>query len=55
MEAAQVNSAAPGQHGRHFADDILRSIAVCEEFWILIEISQKIVSKGPIDNNTALV
>ena len=45
----------PGQNGRHFADDVFKCIFVNEKFGILIHISLKYVSKGPIDNNSALV
>ena len=51
----KFNSSPPGQNGRHFTDDISRCIFVNEKFCILIEISLKFVSKGPIDNNPALV
>ena len=44
-----------GQNGRLFADDIFRGIFVYEKFCILVRISLKIVLKGPIDNNPALV
>ena len=50
-----VRSSLPGQHGRHFADDIFRCIFVNEKFGILIKISLKLVPKGPTDNNLALV
>ena len=51
----QVNSSLPGQNGRHFADDVFKSIFVNEEFCTAIEISLKFVHNGPIDNNPALV
>ena len=44
-----------GQNGGHYADDILRCIFVNEKFCILIKISLKFVTKGPIDNYLALV
>ena len=50
-----VNSSLPRQNDRHFADDILKCIFMNEYFRILIPISLKIVPKGPIDNNAALV
>ena len=50
-----INLYPPEQHGRYLADDILRCIFVDEKFCILIKISLKVVSKGPIDNTTALV
>ena len=37
------NSSPPGQKGRHFADDIFKSISL------------KFVPGGPIDNKSALV
>ena len=52
-----LNSLRPGhafdtlkrrQNGRHFADDILKSIFLNENVWIPIEISFKFVPKGPI-------
>ena len=51
----RVTHRPPGQNGRHFADDIFRSVFVNETFCILIRISLKFVPKGPIDNNPALV
>ena len=42
------NSFPPGQNGCHFADDIFRCIFVSEKICILIEISLKFVSKGPM-------
>ena len=50
-----VNTLRPRQYGRHFADDILKFIFLNENVWIPIEISLKIVPKGPIDNIPALV
>ena len=45
----------PKQNGRHFANDFFRWIFVNEKFCILIEFSWKVVSKGHIDSNPALV
>ena len=45
----------PGQNSRHFADDIFKRIFLNEKFWILIEITLKVVPKVPINNNLALV
>ena len=47
----------PGQndHGRHFAEDIFKCIFMKENFYILIRISLKFVSKGPIVLKSALV
>ena len=50
-----INSCPPEQNGRHFADDVFRCIFMNEKFSILNKISLKIVAKGPIDNNPALV
>ena len=50
-----INSSPPGQNGRHFADDIFRSIFMNEKFSILNKISLKFVPHGPTDNNPALV
>ena len=37
------------------ADDIFKRIFLNEKLWILIKISLKFVTYGPIDNNPALV
>ena len=50
-----LNSSPPGQNGRLFADDIFRCIFLNEKSYILIKISLKFVTKGPIDNDPALV
>ena len=42
------------RNGRHFADDIVKYIFLNENAWILIEISLKFVSKGPVNNIPAL-
>ena len=49
------NSSPPGQNGRHFAEDNFKCIIVNENVCILIKISLKLIPKGPIDNNPALV
>ena len=49
------NSSSPRQNGRPFADDIFRCIFVNEKFCIWIKISLKLIPKGPIGNNPALV
>ena len=46
---------APGQNGRHVADDIFMCIFVNEKFCILIEISLELAPKGLIDDNPPLV
>ena len=50
-----MNSSPPGQNGRHSTDDIFRCIFVNEKFCILVKISLKFATKGPIDNIPALV
>ena len=50
-----LNSSPPGQHGRHFPDDIFRCIFMNDTLYILIKISLKFVPNGPIDNIPALV
>ena len=50
-----VNSSLPRQNDHNLADDILKCIFMNEYFRILIPISLKIVPKGSIDNNAALV
>ena len=50
-----VNILRPGQHGRHFTDDIFKCIFLNENVWTSIQISLKLVPKGPIDNIQALV
>ena len=54
-KASFINSSAPGQNGRYFADDISKRIFVNEEFRNLIEISLKFVPYRSIDNNPGLV
>ena len=53
-QPSMFNSSPPGQNGRHFAD-VFRCIFMNEKFCILIKISLKFVSMGPIDNNPALI
>ena len=50
-----INSSPPWQNGRRFADNILKCIFVKENFCIPNKISLNFASKGPIDNNSALV
>ena len=50
-----VNTLGPRQDGRNSPDDIFKCIFLNENVWILIEISLKFVSKGPINNIPALV
>ena len=49
------NLSPPGQNGHLFPDYIFGWIFVNEKYCILVKISLKIVTKGPIDNNPALV
>ena len=50
-----INSSPPGQNGHDYADDIFKCIFWNEKFCILIWISLKFVTKGPIDNKWASV
>ena len=50
-----VNTLRPRQNGRHFTDDTFKRIFVNENVRILIEISLKFVTKGPINNIPAMV
>ena len=43
------------QNGRHFSVDIFKWISFNENVWILIKLSLKFVTKGPIYNNPTLV
>ena len=43
------------QNGRHFVDDIFKSIFLHENIWIPIKISLKFLSMGSINNIPALV
>ena len=47
-----LNTLGPRQNGRHFADDTFKCI---ENVWIPINLSLKLVPKGPINNIPALV
>ena len=49
------NTLRPGQNGRHFPDDIFKSIFLNENVRISISISLKFVLKGPISNIPALI
>ena len=46
---------AERQNGQHFADDIFKYIFLNVNVWIPIEISLKLVPKGPINYIPALV
>ena len=51
---SNINSSPPEQNGRHSADDIFKCISM-KNPCILIRISLKFVSKGPINNKPELV
>ena len=46
-----INSSLTRQNSSNFTDDVFRCIFVNEKYCILIKISLKFVSKGPIDNS----
>ena len=50
-----INTLRTRQNGRRFADDTFKRIFFNENVRISIKISLKIVPKGPINNNPALV
>ena len=50
-----INTLRPRQDGRHFPDDIFKSIFLNENVWISINISPEFVRKCPINNIPALV
>ena len=50
-----LNTLRPRQYGRHFADDIFKSIFLYQSFWISNQISVKFVPKGQVNNIPALV
>ena len=51
----QLNTLRPRQNGRHFADDIFKSIFLNQNVWIPIKISPKFVPNGLINNIPAFV
>ena len=51
----ELTHPSPEQNGRHFTDDTFKRIFVNENVRISIEISLKLVPRGLIDNNSALV
>ena len=53
--AAFVNTLRPRQNGRRFADDTFKRIFLNENVRISIKIALKFVTKGPINNNPALL
>ena len=55
VKLVMVNTLRSGQDGRHFPDDIFKCIFLNEDIWIVIKISLKFVSKGPINNIPAMV
>ena len=50
-----INTLRPRKNGRHFADDIFKRIFLNENVCILLKISLKFISKGPINNIPAMV
>ena len=48
------NTLRPRQNARHFANDIFKCLFLNENIYILIEISPKLDTKGPINNVPAL-
>ena len=50
-----LNTLRLGQNGRQFPDNIIKYILLNENISILIKISLKFISKGPINNIPALV
>ena len=55
LQNSIFNTLRPRQNGRHFADDIFKTISLNENIWILIHISLKFVPKGQINNIPSLV
>ena len=53
--AHSFNKLSLRQNGRHFPDNIFKCIFLNGNVWILVRISLKFVSKGPINNIPALV
>ena len=51
----RFNTLRPRENGRHFADYIFKFIFLYEDWFILIQVSLKLVSNGPINNKPALV
>ena len=49
------NTWRPRQNGRPYVDDTFKRIFLNENVRISIKISQKLVPKGPINNNPAMV
>ena len=52
---AYINICRPRRNGHHFAGNIFKHIFFNENVWISIEISLKLVPKGPNSNIPALV
>ena len=50
-----LNTLGPRQNGCNFADGIFECNFLNENVWISIKISLKILSKGPVNNISALV
>ena len=54
-DESKINTLRPRQNGRHFQDDIFKSIFWNENVWISIKTSLKFVPKCPINNIPTLV
>ena len=54
-KASFINTLRPRQNGRRFANDTFKRIFLNEKVGISIKISLKLVPKGPITNNPALL
>ena len=52
---SSFNTLRPRPNGRHFVDDIFKCIFLIENVWIQIDILQKFVPKGPINNIPTMV
>ena len=50
-----LNALIPRQYGRHFVDDIFKSIFLNEDVWISIKMLLNFIPKGPINNIPKLV
>ena len=55
IDINEFNTLRPRQTGRHFPDDIFRSVFLNENCCIFMKFSLKIVPHGPVNNIPALV
>ena len=53
--ALWINTVRGRQNGRHFPDDIFKLILLYENYFISIQISLKLIPKGPIINRPSLL